>query len=251
MLTSRIVPCLDVSHGRVVKGVRFAGLRDAGDPVERAARYEEQGADELCLLDVSATPEGRATTADTVQAVRNVLSVPLTVGGGVRTAEDAGRLLDAGADKVAVNSAAVVRPELLSEMSARFGVQCTVIALDAASAESGGYEVVVRSGSERIPRCATTWAAEAVARGAGEILLTSFDRDGTRSGYDLDLIAAVASRVTVPVIASGGAAGADHCAEALAAGADAVLAASVFHEGEMTVADLKDRLAARGWRMRR
>ncbi|MBK7403306.1 MAG: imidazole glycerol phosphate synthase subunit HisF [Phycisphaerales bacterium] len=282
-LTPRIIPCLDVRDGRIVKGVRFADLRDAGDPVERAALYEAQGADELVILDVSATPDGRRTAAHTVAKVRAVLSIPLTVGGGVRTTDDAARLLDAGADKVGVNTAAVRDPSLLTRLAERFGVQCTVLALDAArrqhakgAEQSGGsgtergcsasdsilvsssvpspslrpsgcsWEVVVRSGSERTGIDAIDWAAEACRLGAGEILLTSFDRDGTHAGYDLDLLRSVGDAVTVPVIASGGASSASHLREALDAGADAVLAASIFHDGHTTVGDIKRELAGLG-----
>lgn len=249
MLTARVIPCLDVRHGRVVKGVRFQGLRDAGDPVAQAAAYERQGADEVALLDVAATPEGRATQADTVRAVRAALSVPLTAGGGVGSVEDAATLLGAGADKVVVNTAAVRRPELLSELAGTFGRQCTVLALDAARVD-GSWRVVVRSGTERVERDALEWAEEATGRGAGEILLTSWDRDGTRAGYDVDLLRAVRERVTVPVIASGGAAGAEHMAQALRSGATAVLAASIFHDGETTVGAVKRELRARGVEVR-
>lgn len=244
MLMPRIIPCLDCRDGRVVKGVKFQGLRDAGDPVERAQAYQDQGADELVLLDVSATPEGRRTAYDTVAAVRQVLSIPLTVGGGVRSIEDARALLESGADKVSVNTAAVTRPVLLTEMAEQFGVQCTVIAIDAARSSRGGFEVVVRSGSERTGLDALQWARTAVERGAGEILLTSFDRDGTRSGYDLEALAAIARSVQVPVIASGGADSAAHMIEAFAAGADAVLAASIFHDGDQTVGTVKRVLAS-------
>jgi imidazole glycerol phosphate synthase glutamine amidotransferase subunit len=251
-LAPRVIPCLDVRDGRVVKGVRFQGLRDAGDPVEASARYQEQGADELVLLDVSATPEGRGHGLETVREVRRALSMPLTVGGGVRTVEDAGRLLDAGADKVGVNTAAVARPALLAELAERFGRQCVVLALDAARRAGGdGWEVVVRSGRERTGRDAIGWARDAVALGAGEILLTSWDRDGTQSGYDLELVAAVSDAVPVPVIASGGAAGAEHLAEALRSGASAVLAASIFHDGHTTVAEIKQELARGGLEVRR
>ena len=238
MLARRIIPCLDVSHGRVVKGVRFQGLRDAGDPAERAALYEEQGADEIVILDVSATPEGRGNQVDTVRRVRARLGIPLTVGGGVRTAEDARALLEAGADKVSVNTAAVQRPELLGEIAERFGRQCTVLAIDAAR-RGGRFEVLVKGGREGTGIDAIAWAEDGAARGAGEILLTSWDRDGTRAGYDLDLTRAIAGAVRVPVIASGGAAGPEHLKEAFEAGADAVLAASIFHDGELTVADVK------------
>ena len=251
MLTRRVIPCLDVRDGRVVKGVRFQGLRDAGDPAERAAAYESTGADELVILDVSATPEGRANAAHTVAAVRAVLGIPLTVGGGVRQVADAERLLAAGADKVSVNTAAVSDPNLLTRLADRFGRQCTVIAIDAARRSSAGWEVVVRSGTERPGIDALNWAREAVERGAGEILLTSWDRDGTRSGYDTELLAAVADAVQVPVIASGGAAHTAHLAEALRAGADAVLAASIFHDGETTPDDVKAELAELGFEVRR
>ena len=247
MLTVRIIPCLDVRDGRVVKGVRFSGLRDAGSPAELAAAYEGQGADEIVLLDVSATPEGRRSCLETIRVVRAELAIPLTVGGGVRVADDAGTLLEAGADKVGVNTAAVLRPALLSEMAERFGRQCTVLALDAARRPEGGWEVVTHSGRERPGRDAVAWAREATERGAGEILLTSWDRDGTRAGYDLELLRAVGEAVRVPIIASGGA---DSPAHLLAAvregGADAVLAASIFHYGEYTVRDIKRFLATEG-----
>lgn len=249
MITSRIIPCLDVRDGRVVKGVRFQGLRDAGDPAERAAEYQRQGADEIVILDVSATDEGRATALRTVAAVREVLSIPLTVGGGVRTAEDAGRLLDAGADKVSVNSAAVARPGLIHEIATRFGAQCAVLAIDA-RASGTGFEVLVRSGKDATGLDAVSWAREAERLGAGEILLTSWDRDGTRAGYDLPMLRAVCGAVRVPVIASGGADSAQHMAEAFGAGADAVLAASIFHDGDTTVASIKQQLTVRGVRVR-
>ncbi|MHB2015409.1 MAG: imidazole glycerol phosphate synthase subunit HisF [Candidatus Xenobia bacterium] len=249
MLKVRIIPCLDCRGGRVVKGVRFQGLRDAGSPAELAAAYEAQGADELVVLDVSATPEGRGTAVDTVSKVRQELSIPLTVGGGVTGIESAGALLDAGADKVSVNTAAVRSPELLRELATRFGAQCTVLAIDAARGDTG-WEVVVSSGRERTGRDAIQWAQQATALGAGEILLTSWDRDGTRSGYDLELIAAVSRAVRVPVIASGGANTPQHLQEALAAGADAVLAASIFHDGDYTVGQLKHFLHERGIEVR-
>lgn len=250
MVLTRIIPCLDVSNGRVVKGVRFQGLRDAGDPVECARRYEEQGADELCLLDVSATPEGRGNALETVAAVRAALGIPLTVGGGVRVLEDAERLLSAGADKVAVNSAAVERPELLTEINTRLGAQCTVLALDAARLDAAdpasGWEVTVHGGRTRTGRDAIRWAIDAAAAGAGEILATSWDRDGTGEGYDAELLGALAAAVRVPIIASGGARTPAHMRKALDAGASAVLAASIFHDAETTVAEVKRDLAALG-----
>lgn len=250
MLTVRVIPCLDVRDGRVVKGVRFSRLRDSGDPAELAAAYEEQGADELVLLDVTATPEGRRTRLDTVRRVRRALSIPLTVGGGVKGTEDAGALLEAGADKVAVNTAAVRRPEVVSELAKRYGSQCTVLSIDAAATPRRGWEVVVSSGTERTGYDPVGWANDAVARGAGEILVTSWDRDGTRSGYDLALICALAKTVPVPVIASGGAAGPPHLLDAIRAGADAVLAASIFHNGDVTVGEVKRFLAANGVKVR-
>ena len=251
MLAIRVIPCLDVRDGRIVKGVRFQGLRDAGDPAERAAAYEAQGADEIVLLDVSATPRGRAHGLETVRAVRRVLGIPLTVGGGVRIVGDAQSLLEAGADKVAVNTAAVERPALLGELAERFGRQCTVLAIDARRAEGrAGWEVLVRSGHETTSLEAVSWAEKAVGLGAGEIVLTSWDRDGTRSGYDLDLIGAVSRAVRVPVVASGGAATAAHLVDAARAGASAVLAASIFHDGDTTVAALKAELARAGLTIR-
>ncbi len=252
MLPVRIIPCLDVRDGRVVKGVKFRGLRDQGDPAALARAYEEQGADEVVVLDVTATPEGRGTRLDTVAAVRARLSVPLTVGGGIGGIEDAAALLEAGADKVAVNTAALRRPALLTDLAARFGSQCVVVSIDAlghGSARGGGdsgYEVVVRSGTERVARDAIMWAREAVERGAGEILLTSIDRDGTRSGYELALLRAVRAVVLVPIVASGGADSPEHMAEAVGAGADAVLAASIFHQGNWTVEGVKAALAGLG-----
>lgn len=253
MLKVRVIPCLDVRDGRVVKGVRFQNLRDSGDPVEAAARYEAEGADELVILDVSATPEGRGHQRETVRGVRAVLSVPLTVGGGVRKVGDARALLEAGADKVGINTAAVRTPELLTQMAEEFGRQCTVLALDAARREDGqpGWEVVITSGRERTGRDAVEWAAEAEARGAGEILLTSWDRDGTKLGFDVDLIEAVAGRVSCPIIASGGVASPEHMAEGAEAGATAVLAASIFHERTYSVAQVKSVMSARGVPVRR
>ncbi|MEZ5932997.1 MAG: imidazole glycerol phosphate synthase subunit HisF [Alphaproteobacteria bacterium] len=244
-LTRRIIPCLDVSHGRVVKGIKFQGLRDAGDPAERAALYETQGADEIVILDVSATPEGRGNQVETVKRVREHISIPLTVGGGVRVLDDAGALLEAGADKVSVNSAAVADPDILTEIAEHFGRQCTVLAIDAAWRD-GRSEVLVKGGREGTGIETVGWARRAVDLGAGEILLTSWDRDGTREGYDLELTRMIADAVRVPVIASGGAAGPEHLKDAFDAGADAVLAASTFHDDEMTVADVKRRLIAMG-----
>jgi imidazoleglycerol phosphate synthase cyclase subunit len=249
MLMRRIIPCLDVHAGRVVKGIQFQSLRDAGDPVELAELYARQGADELVLLDVSATPEGREHALTTVRAVRRRLPIPLTVGGGVRELADAGALLEAGADKVAINTAAVARPELLGELAREFGRQCTVLALDAAR-EGESWRVVVRSGRDRLDLDVVEWARTAIEAGAGEILLTSWDRDGTGAGYDLDLLKVVCGAVGVPVIASGGAESAEHMAQALLAGADAVLAASILHDGHSTVSAIKRRLAALGMEVR-
>ena len=249
MLCVRVIPCLDVSHGRVVKGVKFQGLRDAGDPAELAALYEAQGADELVVLDVSATTEARGTQLETVRRVRAELSIPLTVGGGVRGVENAQGLLEAGADKVSLNTAAVERPELIGEIATRFGSQCAVVAIDARKL-GNGFEVLIRSGKESADRDAIAWARDVVKLGAGELLLTSWDRDGTREGYDLELVSAVAAAVNVPVIASGGAARAEHLGQALAAGADAVLAASIFHDREYTVGDVKRDLKAMGVEIR-
>ena len=236
MLKARIIPCLDVNDGRVVKGVKFQNLRDAGSPEELAAHYEEQGADELVVLDVSATRQARLAMLETVEIVRKQLSIPLTVGGGVGSVEDAGRLLNAGADKVSINSAAVRNPDLVNEMSTRFGAQCTVVAIDAKMTD-GQFQVLTRSGTEAETLDAVAWAAEAQQRGAGEILLTSFDRDGTRSGYDLPMLTAVTNACGLPVIASGGANSVAHMVEAFEHGAHAVLAASIFHDGNMTVND--------------
>jgi cyclase len=249
MLTARIIPCLDVSHGRVVKGVRFQGLRDAGDPAERAKAYEDQGADEIVILDVSATPEGRGHQHETVRRVREALSIPLTIGGGVRTEDDALDLLEAGADKVSINTAAVTRPELLAEIAGRFGRQCCVLAIDAAMRD-GRFEVLVKGGREGTGIDAIEWARTGERHGAGEILLTSWDRDGTRSGYDIALTQAVSRAVHVPVIASGGADSPEHICEAFASGADAVLAASIFHDGDLTVGDVKLYLQEHGIRIR-
>lgn len=245
-LAVRIVPCLDVSNGRVVKGIRFSDLRDAGDPAEQAARYEGQGADEIVLLDIDATPESRSTQVDVVRRVRRVLGIPLTVGGGVRSVDDARQLLSAGADKVSVNSAAVRNPQLLSELAGAFGSQCIVLAIDARRGD-GGWDVLLRGGRDRAEGLeAVDWARRGTASGAGEVLLTSWDRDGTREGCDLELLGAVKAAVKVPVIASGGIGTRQHVADAVAAGAHAVLAASVFHFGDDTVAGIKAALRRRG-----
>jgi imidazole glycerol-phosphate synthase subunit HisF len=237
----RIIPCLDVKDGRVVKGVQFVELRDAGDPPECAELYDRQGADEICFLDITATHEGRDTLLDIVSRTADRIRVPLTVGGGVRSLDDVKRLLDHGADKIGVNSAAVHRPELIDEIAHAVGAQCLVVAIDA----RGGV-VHVRGGREPTERRAVEWAKEAAARGAGEILLTSMDRDGTQLGYDLPLTRSVAEAVTVPVIASGGVGTIDHLREGLDAGADAVLAASIFHFGTHTVREVRAVLASQG-----
>ncbi|HYG64212.1 MAG TPA: imidazole glycerol phosphate synthase subunit HisF, partial [Thermoanaerobaculia bacterium] len=235
--------------GRVVKGVRFQDLVDQGDPAESALRYAMQGADEIVFLDIGAAPEERDTELDWVRRTAEQVFVPLTVGGGVRSEDDARRLLLSGADKVGINSAAVERPELIASLSRRFGSQCVVLSVDAWRRE-GGWEVVTRGGRHPTGLDALDWSVQGVERGAGEILLTSIDRDGTQGGYDLDLLAAVTSRVRVPVIASGGAGTPEHLAQALAAGAAAVLAASIFHQGTWTVAGVKRALAAAGFSVR-
>lgn len=248
-LTCRVIPCLDVSAGRVVKGVRFEGLRDMGDPAEQAARYAAEGADELVFLDIGAAPERRATDLEWVRRTAEQVFVPLTVGGGVRQVEDAERLLHAGADKVGVNSAAFERPALIGEIARRFGSQCAVLSVDARR-HGESWRVVTHGGRRERERDALDWLAEGVERGAGEILLTSVDRDGTEDGYDLELLRAAAARVRVPVIASGGAGRLEHLAAALEAGASAVLAASIFHQRRLTVAAAKKELAALGLPMR-
>jgi len=252
-LAARVIPCLDVAGGRVVKGVRFKDLRDIGDPAEAALEYAGQGADEIVFLDITAAPERRATDLDWVRRTAERVFVPLTVGGGVRSADDARALLAAGADKVGVNTAAAERPELLGELARRFGRQCVVLSVDArrrAPDEGGRWEVVVAGGRRPTGRDALEWIVEGVERGAGELLLTSIDGDGTGEGYDLELIAAAARAVSVPVIASGGAGSPEHLAAALDAGAAAVLAASIFHDGVWTVGGVKTALAAAGHRMR-
>ncbi|MEZ4386567.1 MAG: HisA/HisF-related TIM barrel protein [Candidatus Krumholzibacteriia bacterium] len=245
MLTDRLIPCLDIRDGRVVKGVQFQGLRDVGDPAELAARYEDQGADELVLLDVAATRENRDTALQTVQAVRARLGIPLTVGGGVRTADDARRLLEAGADKVSVNSAAVARPELIDEIAGRFGRQCCVLAVDARWLGQR-WCVLTHAGRRVALPDAAAWIAAGTGRGAGEVLLTSWDRDGVGDGYDLDLLAAARRATRVPIIASGGGRTAGQLSDALRAGANAVLVASVLHDGHRTVGELKASLALKG-----
>jgi cyclase len=241
----RVIPCLDVDAGRVVKGTNFVDIRDAGDPVELAERYDAEGADELVFLDITATHEKRDTMVDLARRTADNVFVPFTIGGGIRSVADAQAVLDAGADKVSVNSAAVARPELIDELADRFGAQCVVLAIDAKrSGES--WEVFVAGGRTATGRDAVAWAREGTERGAGEILLTSMDRDGTNDGYDLELTSAVARAVGVPVIASGGAGTLDHLADALRAGADAALCASIFHYGQHTVAEAKAHLAAAG-----
>ncbi len=251
MLTKRVIPCLDVKDGRVVKGIKFAELKDAGDPEELAKEYNRQGADELIFLDISATLEGRKAHLDIISKVRKQLSIPLTTGGGVKSIDDVSNLLSAGADKVSVNTAAVKDPRIIFEMSQRFGSQCTVLAIDAAQKISeNGWEVVICSGRDRTGIDVLDWARRAVELGAGEILLTSFDRDGSNSGYDLDLIKAVSSLVNVSVIASGGASEPKHFVEAASAGAEAVLAASVFHYGRYKVEDIKKEMRRAGFEVR-
>ena len=242
----RVIPCLDVDRGRVVKGVEFLDIRDAGDPAELAAHYDRAGADEIVFLDITATHEKRDTIAKLARSTADEVFVPFTIGGGIRSVADAQAVLDAGADKVSVNSAALERPELLNELAAVFGAQCVVLAIDAKKSDSGGWEAYLAGGRTPTGRDVVAWAREAVERGAGEILLTSMDRDGTSDGYDLPLTSAVAEAVSVPVIASGGAGELEHLAHALAAGADAVLCASIFHYGRHTVAEAKAHLAARG-----
>ena len=245
MLAKRIIPCLDVRGGLVVKGVQFQGIRDAGDPVECAARYDAEGADELALLDIDASAEGRAALLDVVRRTADALQVPLTVGGGVRSVDDVRALLLAGADKVSINSSAVERPALVAEAAVIWGNQAIVVAVDARRTSGGGWEVFTHGGRRATGLDAVAWARQAVALGAGEILLTSMDRDGTRAGYDLDLLRAVTAAVDVPVIASGGVGTLEHVAEGLAV-ADAALAASIFHDRNVRVDEVKHWLAARG-----
>ena len=246
MLKLRVIPCLDVKDGRVVKGVNFVSLRDAGDPVEQAAVYDAAGADELTFLDITASHERRDTILDVVARTAERIFLPLTVGGGVRAADDIRRLLLAGADKCAINSAAVQHPELVSEAATRFGSQCVVVAVDARADGRGGWEVFTHGGRTPTGLDAVDWCRRMAAAGAGEILLTSMDRDGTRSGFDLALLRAVCGAVTVPVVASGGVGALRHFVEGAEAGASALLAASVFHFGQLTVADVKRALHAAG-----
>jgi len=247
VLAARVIPCLDVDAGRVVKGVNFVGLRDAGDPVELAARYDEEGADELVFLDITASSDARRTTVEMAARVAEQVFIPFTIGGGIRSVDDARELLRAGADKVSLNTAAVARPELIGEVATEFGAQCVVVAIDARAARPGSWGVTTHGGRTPTELDAVSWATEAVERGAGEILLTSMDRDGTRDGFDLELTAAVSDAVSVPVIASGGVGTLDHLADGVLEGrADAVLAASIFHFGEHTVAEAKAAMAARG-----
>jgi cyclase len=247
MYAKRIIPCLDVKNGRVVKGVNFVNLRDAGDPVECAIEYDKKGADELVLLDITATNEGRGTMIDIVSRVANSIFIPFTVGGGIRTTEDFKELLRAGADKISVNSAAVRNPDLINEAAYKFGSQCVVCAIDAKRREQGGWEVYLNGGRLPTGIDAVSWAQEAVSRGAGEILLTSMDCDGKKTGYDLELTRAVSERVGVPVIASGGAGALEHFYDALTVGkADAVLAASLFHFNEIPIETLKAYLSEKG-----
>jgi cyclase len=246
--TARIIPCLDVDGGRVVKGVEFVDLVDAGDPVELAARYDAEGADELVFLDITASSDARDTLVDVVYRTAEHVFIPFTVGGGIRSVEDARRMLRAGAEKVSVNTAAVQRPEVIAEIATEFGAQCVVCAIDAKRrADGSGFEVYLHGGRTPTGIDAVAWAAEAAARGAGEILLTSMDRDGTKDGYDLELTRAVSDAVGVPVIASGGVGTLDHLAEGITdGGADAVLAASIFHFREHTIAEAKQAMAAAG-----
>ncbi|MDP1656110.1 MAG: imidazole glycerol phosphate synthase subunit HisF [Hylemonella sp.] len=254
MLAKRIIPCLDVTGGRVVKGVNFVELRDAGDPVEIAARYNDQGADELTFLDITATSDGRDLILHIIEAVASKVFIPLTVGGGVRTVEDVRRLLNAGADKTSFNSAAIANPQVIRDASHKYGAQCIVVAIDAKRrhgdevlARGEGWDVYSHGGRKNTGLDAVAWARQMAEHGAGEILLTSMDRDGTKSGFDLELTRAVSDAVSVPVIASGGVGNLDHLVDGIkVGGADAVLAASIFHYGEYTIAQAKARMAAAG-----
>ena len=253
MLARRIIPCLDVKDGRVVKGINFLSLRDAGDPVEQAAAYDAQGADEICYLDISASPEGRSTLVDVVARTADQVFAPLTVGGGVRTVDDAERLLDAGADKISINTAAIRTPDLITRCAERFGRQAIVVAIDAkrtASVPGARWEVFSHGGRTPEGLDALAWCRRVDELGAGEILLTSMDRDGTGAGYDTELLAEVASSVSIPLIASGGVGTLAHLGEGLEAGADAVLAATIFHFGQHTIGEAKAFLAGRGLAIR-
>jgi cyclase len=242
----RVIPCLDIDRGRVVKGVGFVDLRDAGDPVELACRYDAAGADELVFLDITATFDKRETVVELARRTADDVFVPFTIGGGIRSVADAQAVLDSGADKISINSAALARPELIDELAGTFGAQCVVLAIDAKAHAGGGWDAYIAGGRTPTGRDAVAWAREAVERGAGEILLTSMDRDGTNAGYDLALTRAVAQAVAVPVIASGGAGQLEHLSEAVQAGADAVLCASILHYGQHTIAEIKERLSADG-----
>ena len=242
----RVIPCLDVDAGRVVKGVEFVGLRDAGDPVELASRYDAAGADELVFLDITATSDRRETVVELARRTADDVFIPFTIGGGIRSVADAQAVLDAGADKISINSAALARPQLIDELAATFGAQCVVLAVDAKARAAERWEAYVAGGRTPTGRDAVAWCSEAVHRGAGEILLTSMDRDGTNTGYDLALTRAVAGAVDVPVIASGGAGELEHLTAAVRAGADAVLCASIFHYGHHTVLEVKQHLAGEG-----
>lgn len=251
MLTQRIIPCLDIDAGRVVKGQRFVNLRDVGDPVALAERYEAEGADELTLLDITAASDGRAAALETLRRAAGRVFIPVTLGGGMRSVEDMRAALRAGADKVSLNTAAVARPELISEAARAFGSQCVVLAADVRrAATASGWEVVTHGGRQTTGRDAIAWLREGAARGAGEVLLTSMDRDGEQTGYDLDLLRAASAALTIPLIASGGAGQPDDLAEALLAGADAALAASIFHDRRSTVGAVKARLRERGLAVR-
>lgn len=247
MLAKRIIPCLDVKNGRVVKGINFLGLRDAGDPVEAARRYDEQGADELTFLDITASSDQRGLILDIIERVATQVFIPLTVGGGVRSVDDVRDLLNAGADKISINTAAVQNPALVADAAARFGSQCIVVAVDAKQSSPGKWEVYTHGGRRATEINAVGWGRHMQAQGAGEILLTSMDRDGTRDGFDLALTRAFSDALEIPIIASGGAGNLDHLADAITIGrADAVLAASIFHYGEFTIAQAKRYLADRG-----
>lgn len=251
MLAKRIIPCLDVNAGRVVKGVNFVELRDAGDPVEIARRYDEQGADELTFLDITASSDDRDLILSVIERVADQVFIPLTVGGGVRAVPDVRRLLNAGADKVSINTAAVTNPQLVADAAGKYGSQCIVVAIDAKQTAPGEWEVFTHGGRKATGLDAVEWAEKMCALGAGEILLTSMDRDGTKSGFDLALTRAVAEAVSIPVIASGGVGNLDHLADGILEGkADAVLAASIFHFGEFSVGEAKQFMAARGIEMR-